>query len=268
MPPRPISHFRAHDYSHLIRRWRRAAREKGLVIRPFCEAGGYPLWYATPRRPRPDLPWIYISAGIHGDEPAGTEGFIDWVESSPGLIGKFNPLFFPCLNPWGLVNNTRLDSAGRDLNRSYHDDSVPQTAAHKRLLADRRFALALTLHEDYDANGIYIYEARQVKPHWAEALLAAAARHVPIDNRKSIDGRASTGGIVRRRFTPGLMPLHPEAFALHFHFAERTLTIETPSECHIDSRAAAHGAVIDLAVRKCLAQRAAHKGAGANSKFT
>ncbi len=253
-PPRPITYSRAHDYRFLIRRWRLIAREQKLSLRSYCEADGYHLWYLAPRRPNPTLPWIYMSAGIHGDEPGATEALLAWADASPALMARFNPFFFPCLNPWGLVNNNRLDSAGRDLNRTYHDDVVPTTAAHKKLLADRRFALALTLHEDYDANGIYIYEIPHVKPVWAESLLAAAARHIPIDSRKSIEGRTSRAGIVRRTINPSIMPQFPEAFILHFDHADRTFTIETPSEAAIDARVAAQRAVIDLAVRKCLAE--------------
>ncbi|MDD5199921.1 MAG: M14 family metallocarboxypeptidase [Terrimicrobiaceae bacterium] len=250
----PIRHLRAHDYGHLIRRWRPVARAHGLRLMPFASAGGYELYCVEPRRPHPARPWIYLSAGIHGDEVGSTEGCLEWLATTRLAPDDFNLMAFPCLNPWGIVNNMRTDAEGRDLNRTYHDDSVPQTTAHKALLSGRRFDLALALHEDYDANGIYIYEIKGRRPHWAGAMLAAAARHLPIDTRRTIEGRSSRAGIVRRKIDFDQMPLHPEAFTLHCHHAARTFTIETPSEAHLDARVAAHVAVVETAVRLCLDQ--------------
>jgi len=247
-----INHSKSHDYAHLVRRWRAVARARGLKLSAYASASGYELFCAETRRPDSARPWLYLSAGIHGDEPASTEAALEWAANSP-LVEKFNLLAFPCLNPWGLVNNSRTDAEGRDLNRTYHDDAVPQTAAHKAVLTGWRFDLAIALHEDYDANGVYIYELKGVRPYFGEELLAVAAKHLPADTRRTIEGRRSTSaGLVRRTITPDLMPLHPEAFRLHFHHAARTLTLETPSETHIDSRVAAHVAMVERAAQLCL----------------
>lgn len=248
-----ILHQRVHDYEFLIRRWRSIAPRRGLRLVPYASAGGFELFYAITRRPARDRPWLYLSAGIHGDEPASTEACLEWMTATGVSPGDINVMIFPCLNPWGLVNNRRTDSEGRDLNRTYHDDTVPQTAAHKAALAGHRFDLTLALHEDYDANGVYIYEARGPRPYLAETLLAAASRHLSIDTRRSIEGRGSRAGVVRRTFTSGMMPAHPESFVLFFHHTNRTLTLETPSEAHIDARVAAHIAMVECAVRFCLA---------------
>ncbi len=246
---RPILHPRAHDYGFLIRRWRTAARKRGLRFVPYASASGYELFYAITRRPAAGRPWIYLSAGIHGDEPATTEACLEWVTSTGLPRDDINLMVFPCLNPWGLVNNRRDDAEGRDLNRTYHDDAVPQTAAHKAALGKLRFDLALALHEDYDARGVYIYETRGPAPYLAEELLSAASRHLPIDPRRSIEGRSSRAGVIRRTITRDMMPEHPEAFVLFFHHTERALTLETPSEAHIDARVAGHVAMIERAVQ-------------------
>lgn len=252
---KPLQHDRTHDYAHLIRRWRAACRTRGLRLSAYSEVSGYPLFVAETRRPRADRPWVYLSAGIHGDESAATEGALAWLTQTRLGFDAFNLLAFPCLNPWGLVNNSRLDAEGRDLNRTYHDPGIPPTGAHLARLHDRRFDLALTLHEDYDATGIYIYEVKGPTPHWAEQLIEAARPHVPADTRRSIEGRAARNGVVRRKLDPALMPHFPEAFTLHFHHAARTFTVETPSEAGIDARVAAQVAVIERAVRLCLAER-------------
>ena len=247
-----LIHCCAHDYSRLVRRWRKVARASGLKMRAFCEAGGYEVFYLEPGREDERGPSVYLSAGIHGDEPAATESLLAWAEENPARLKMIRPLIFPCLNPWGLVNNSRFDREGRDLNRCYHNGDVPQIAAQIRILRDLRFDFALLLHEDFDARGYYIYEFGGRKPYLAEEMICAAARHLPVDMRTAIEGRRSRGGVIRRRITPDLMPFWPEAFLLHFRHADRTLTVESPSEFHLDARVAAHVAVIDGAVRSLI----------------
>ena len=187
---------RAHDYRLLVRRWRAIARKIGLSVRPFGREAGYPLYYLVPRRPHPNGANVYLSAGIHGDEPASCEGLICWAESRPESLTTENFLIFPCLNPWGLVNNIRTDSQHRDLNRSYHLQEVMQTVAHLNILKGKRFDGALSLHEDYDAEGLYLYEIRGPLPPWGEILRDAASAYIPIDKRQRIEGRKSEKGIV------------------------------------------------------------------------
>jgi hypothetical protein len=108
------------------------------------------------------------------------------------------------------------------------------------------------LHEDYDGQGVYLYEIQRVKPNWGEALLTAARPHVPTDPRARIDGRKFVQGVHRRRMDRRVFARigYPEAVWLHFGHAARTFTIETPSEFALERRVAAHVAAIDECVRR------------------
>src|SRR3954467_5462789 len=72
---------------------------------------------------------IYISAGIHGDEPAGPlavrQLILDnvWPENVELSL-------FPCLNPTGFELNTRENVEGTDLNRQYLQPKAEETVAH------------------------------------------------------------------------------------------------------------------------------------------
>jgi hypothetical protein len=204
----------------------------------------------TKRLPREGT--IYISAGIHGDEPAGPEALITWAEKNTRLLRRRPFLLVPCINPWGLVNNSRTDSQKRDLNRSFQNDAIAEIAALKRAMGRRRFSLALTLHEDYDGQGIYIYEIQGACPGWGEALLEAARPHVPADLRRVIEGREAVRGLVRRPLDMKLFKQIglPEAVYLHLQACPRVFTIETPSEFGLDRRVRAHVAVIDECLRR------------------
>ncbi len=244
--------YRCHDYKLLIHRWRKVARAAGLQMSAFAEASGYPVYRLTSRR-SPEG-GVYLSAGIHGDEPAGPEGLIRWAEANPDLLRQLPCLLFPCLNPWGLVNNSRLDESCRDLNRTFQHDEVPQIQALKQLIKPYRFALAVTLHEDYDGQGLYIYEVERCTPFWGEELLEIARPLIPIEGRTTIDGRrTSKTGIVRRKLNLKKFPMIPEALYLHLHHCQRAFTFETPSEYALEYRVAAHMALVDECVRRVMA---------------
>jgi len=259
---RALRQDRSHDYPHLIRRWRTLARRAGLTMEKYVNTAGFDLYFLESSRVAEAGPSIYLSAGIHGDEAAATEGLLLWAEKNLPLLRAVRVLIFPCLNPWGLAGNCRMDAEGRDLNRCYNRTDVPQIAAQLKLMAGRRFDLAVTLHEDYDARGLYLYEVPSRPRYWAEAMVKAAARNIPADLRRKIDGRSARGGVVRRAVKPDLMPDWPEAFVLHFRHATRTFTVETPSEFFLDDRVSAQVAVIAKAVALCRKEFSLRQAAG------
>jgi len=242
---------RAHDYVYLARRWRSLARRAGLRCEPFVTVDGFELLCA--RSPALQTEGgIYLSAGIHGDEPASTEGLLYWAELNLKYLRQIPLLLLPCLNPWGLIHNRRVDPEGRDLNRSYHLDDVPLIKAHKELLKGFTFAFAMCLHEDYDAQGVYLYEVRpreeQADRQIGSELLAAAGYYVPVDLREKIEGRKASQGSIKRRIRHKQFPVMPEAAYLAFNHSAHTITLETPSEYELGARVQAQAAAIQRAV--------------------
>lgn len=225
------------DYRLLMERWLTLVnRIPSLDLSVYGEAEGYPLIVVRSERHDPEVPSVYLSAGIHGDEPAAVEGLIRWAETSLGKLASWNWMIFPCLNPWGLERNIRFDAENRDLNRFYDSKKVLQIVAQRALMKGHRFDLAVTLHEDYDARGFYLYEVAAKRPHWGESLCAELISVLDADPRRKIDGHSARNGLIRRRIHPDLMKGHPEAFLLHFQHAARTFTLETPSEDSLGSR--------------------------------
>jgi len=62
-------------------------RRERLSIGVYAEADGYPLIVVESARPDPEVPSFYLSAGIHGDEPAPVEALIRWAEENREFLG-------------------------------------------------------------------------------------------------------------------------------------------------------------------------------------
>jgi murein peptide amidase A len=238
---------RVHDYPFLNKRWKNLAQKAGLQGLGYCTAEDFELLcFISPALE--SASGIYLSAGIHGDEPASTEGLYQWAELHRSILREIPVIIFPCLNPWGLVHNRRTDSENRDLNRCYHLDTIPRINAQKEVLRGRKFRLAMCLHEDYDAQGVYLYEIRKKLTTFGGELLAAAGYHVPIDARRIIEGRRADQGWIARKIDLKKFPMVAEAIYLALHHSERTITAETPSEYDLAPRIQAQIAMIQRAI--------------------
>ncbi len=201
----------------------------------------------------PKAPSFYLSAGIHGDEPAGVEGLLQWAEASLSGFTDWKFQIFPCLNPWGLERNISYDEEGRDLNRCYHKRKIPQIAGQIAAMKAWQYDVAVTLHEDYDARGFYLYEISSHRPMWGESLRDELSSLMLPDARRLIDGRPATQGVIRRRITPELLKElrgHPEALYLHAHYARRVYTFETPSKDFLARRIEMHKKFIKTVLKR------------------
>lgn len=183
---------------------------------------------------------IYLSAGIHGDEPAGPLAVRELLREN-AWPADADIFLCPCLNPTGGKLNRRESDQGIDLNRDYRQPRAAETRAHIGWLERQPpFDLCLCLHEDWEAHGFYVYEVNpDHRPSLAKAMVEAVRTVCPIDPSELIDGREAKAGIIRPNLDPALRPEWPEAFYLIQHRTRLSYTLEAPSDFPLPVRVAA-----------------------------
>jgi protein MpaA len=238
-----------HNYSLLIRRWRTLCKKAGLEFSMVGEADGYTCYeICSPVLYKDD--GVYLSTGIHGDEAGAVSGLLQWAEKNMDLLSSLPLLIYPCLNPWGLENNSRLNAQRVDLNRVWDGSATPLIAKIMQRIEDYHFRITICLHEDYDGHGIYLYApggSQKVRKK-ADHILSAAEVSIPRDSRRKIEGRKCTNGMIFPR--PSKPPEEgvPEALFLYKNCGRVNYTLETPSEWSIQTRATAHAQMVKAAL--------------------
>jgi hypothetical protein len=218
--------------------------EDGLSLHAFTRPAKTPPATGSPRR-------IYISAGIHGDEPAGPLALRNLLTLNqwPAHL-EFRVL--PCLNPTGFPLNKRENASGKDLNRDYRHFETAEIRAHVAWLKEQPdFYITFCLHEDWESHGFYVYELNpDRRPSLAQTMVDAVAPICPIDLSAEIEGREAKGGIIAPNLDPNSRPQWPEAFWLLQNKTRQSYTLEAPSDFPLSTRVNALVAAVQAALAR------------------
>ena len=238
------------------------------------DSGRHPIYAARSRDKRRDRPRIILSAGIHGEEPAGVYALLEFMNR--GIIrfrAHFSFLILPCLNPYGFTRGVRYASGGADLNRKFGNGAnVPEVAAVRELL-DRfpgPYRLAIDLHEtdtymprgeafsveDIPA-GFYMYETTPGgRPDLGPLILKGLrAAGYPVSKRHMIYGAECRGGLITS--VPPADPAYPtlpefnstlDWYLLQNRYTPHVIATETPTAWPLKRRIAAQKKALTVAL--------------------
>jgi len=205
----------------------------------ICDTGGLPVmaWHRRALSHPKESRRIYISAGIHGDEPAGPMAALRLLRENH-WPEKLEIFILPCLNPVGFFLNQRENAAGLDLNRDYRNSQSPESRAHIAWLESQpEFDCCFCLHEDWESHGFYLYELNPDNHRSLAAPMIEAVKKVcPIDLSETIEDRPARGGIIRPLVKMQDRPDWPEAFYLISHKSRQGYTLEAPSDFPLPTR--------------------------------
>lgn len=255
-------------YEALSGAWKSACERRGIGLREVPTPGADRALMLVEFGPS-DAPRVHMTAGVHGDEPAGPWALLSIVDG--GLLDqRFAYRIWPCTNPSGYAAGTRVNAEGQDVNRSFSEGaSTPESRA---IMAENRgyqYAVALDLHEDFEADGFYCYEPviDGSAPLSQAILRAIEAAGFPLqsldhlfdlgyprdpqraDRLRTLErGRVLVNAAAETRLFPGL----PLSLYLLRAAARRYVTAETPRRRAWEDRIAMHR----IAVAAALAEAA------------
>lgn len=197
----------------------------------------FPAYVRATARPEKRL---YLSSGIHGDEPAGPLALLELMKENrwPERVDIW---LCPCLNPTGFPLNRRENAQRIDLNRDYRHLITDEIRAHVGWLQQQpSFDITVVLHEDWEANGFYLYELNpDHRPSLAESIIERVAEVCPIETSDLVDDFPCHAGIIRPQVNPMDRPQWPESIYLVHHKTRHSYTLEAPSDFPLNIRVAA-----------------------------
>lgn len=227
------------SYRKLTKRLCSVARRQSVEMETLGEfiAGGnvYPMFLMHLGSPGHGRLGVTISAGIHGDEPAGVEAAVRFLESNAGndrLLSEFYFIVFPCDNPSGWELDIRENADGVDLNREFAaPHPAPEVALIMRSLEGKCFDIVFEMHEDVDSPGFYLYElANNPSQQVGEAVIEAVrAMDAPVNLRHIIEGKRAKGGIIRPNVKWFRKTHLPKAVYTYKTCGGHVMTLEPPA---------------------------------------
>lgn len=112
----------------------------------------------SPAKPNDQRLNVLLSAGVHGDEPAGVHTVLEFLETkAPAYADRFRFFVFPCVNPVGFERDTINSGENLNVNRMFKTDTPSTEAKLVKAQLEKwnvKFAFTIDMHE--------------IPPYWAD----------------------------------------------------------------------------------------------------
>ena len=195
---------------------------------------------------------VLISAGIHGDEPAGIITILSFLENHhySSYINKWEITLLPCINPHGYEYETRENHDEKDLNRLFKEAQSVTEVSFAQSVLSTPFELTIELREDNESSGYYLYQKGiDVKDDKIGFEIIDVIKNImPINMDDEIDGTSADRGVIGKAIDISKMDWWPMALYGLSKGVERCLTLETASQFDMSIRMNAHLTAIKTAL--------------------
>lgn len=220
-----------------------------IHLKEIDVSGSNPLLVARSEPWDSTKPTVFISAGIHGDEPAGVHAAVQFLNHGlPEYADRFNFVVMPCLNPDGFDTQTHnlmpmnINISG---NLGIGVDHPLIRALEKEIASVApSTVLACDLHEDNDEqrSGCYMYELLSENTNRIahRMLTVLSPEDVHTDPIVHPDGsEPNDNGVIGYEIESNAMD-GTVGHYLKSQGATHATTIETPSTWSLEKRVQSH----------------------------
>ncbi len=238
------------DYCDFVNRVKRLPKASHEVT-VLGEVEGYPVLGIEQSRSA-SLPTVFVNGGTHGDEPAGVEAALAFLErDQTKWLTYFQFHVIPCLNPYGYVHNTRPNRKGVDINWAFLRDDVEEIGVIRKFVEGRRFEAVIDLHEDWESPGYYLYEQVRGRSPIGREVTRKVSDVCPLNLSTKIENEEAKDGVIfpdleaeKRRRGEGI----PIAL-FQRRITDHMITSETPTAESTERRVQAHLIAVETIIR-------------------
>lgn len=208
---------------------------------------------------------VLISAGIHGEEPAGVYTLLNFLkEDISSFVGNYRFLIFPCINPFGFEHGYRFNPKRLDINREFKLGGGRSYEANKvmDLLARKswKFDFTVDLHETDpgwadegftsadNPKTFYMWETCSDKSlRIGDRVIKEVKKVAPVCEWEKVYNDTNHGGVIwypegcgNEVYAQGTTL---DAF-LNAHYTPQSFTLETPCGWSMEKRIFTHLAAL------------------------
>ncbi|MGB0993642.1 MAG: M14 family metallopeptidase [Akkermansiaceae bacterium] len=236
------------DVDKHLETFRQAATAEGFLGESMGEVEGFNMpAYVKKAEGRPR---VYMSAGMHGDEPAGVVSLLELMQEG-FFCDQVEWRVCPVINPTGLAAGTRENFQGVDVNRDYLNRNTSEARAHIDWLERQPVpGMFISLHEDWESTGFYLYEIQKhaCRSHAVEILKAAEGAIITEPSPLIDDHKVREPGWIFHKPRADFPDEWPEAIYMAERGTTVSYTLETPSSLPLSERVACHKLAVARAV--------------------
>ena len=208
--------------------------DNGCKFKTFCKDSKNNDIFTCLHESEKSFPKLAILSGLHGDEPGGPYGILDFFKDKDNYK-NINLLSIPVLNPYGIERNTRKDDSNTDLNRQWDSNDRKIVYKTKKMILKFKPDVLLSLHEDASVDGFYLYPSIGVPSKLLKKIRSMLGTYLEPIKDGNIHGDKVADGIV---YDPNVKrPKHKKS--MEFFFEKRkipNITLELPSRLTLDNR--------------------------------
>lgn len=204
----------------------------------------WPLWILRRPASLAQAPTVCLMAGVHGNEPAGTEALLALARqlaAEPGHFPDYHYVLIPLVNPWGWAHDLRHNGANQDVARQFVDGNSQESRLVKAQWQAAHCDLLVDLHEDRFHPGFYMLA-------YAEADLAQVLRTLQRmeDTTGVFRGHNAPNGVyaIAAQELPRIRLTTASLWA-RLQGVRHALIVETPDTLPLDQRVQLHRQAIN-----------------------
>lgn len=197
---------------------------------------------------------VLLTAGVHGNEPAGVEVLLRTIEEIAKNPKHYEHVSFdiiPVVNPWGWSHDIRFNREGIDINRDFASFVSQEARIIRQFTNNKKYDLVIDHHEDPRAEGFYMFQNADSDTELSSKVIAGLRdMGYPIEQNVSMiilktkDGLidAPMWGLRYMQLTRQLSV--PSYFRLDG--SRKAFTVETPTRLNWDQRVRIHKEVLEI----------------------